>query len=61
MDHVILIRMPNGVITALMESAQGGSVDRIKVFPDRDAAVDVAIEHPLCQALPHQIVECDEL
>ena len=55
MDCVILIRMANGKIDALMENG------RLAVFPHMDAAIDAAEEHPLCQVLPYQIVECDEL
>jgi hypothetical protein len=56
-ECVILVRHPNDKVTALMED----DLEHIAVFPDLDAAVDLASEHILCQARPYQIVELDEL
>ena len=56
MECVILVRMPRGPVTGL----QNDNGD-LMVFPNRDAAIDAALAHPLCRALPYQIVECDEL
>lgn len=56
MDCVVLIRMDNGNITALMDDN-----DKIAVFPHVDDAVDAVAGNALCQAKPYQIVECDEL
>lgn len=55
MDCIILIRMSNGKITALMNG------DDIMVYPHIDDAVTATQKHALCAALPWQIVECDEL
>jgi len=55
MDCVVLIRMDNGNITALMEG------DNIAVFPHMDDAIVATQKSALCNAKPWQIVECDEL
>lgn len=57
MECIILIRMNNGSVTALMD--EGG--ENIALFSDMDAAVVVTQKHPLCQAMPWQIVELTEL
>lgn len=54
MDCIIIVRMPLGNITALMDG------DTIATFT-RDEAIEKARTHILCDAYPFQIVECDEL
>ena len=57
LDHIILYRNPsNGRVGAMMEDD-----DNIMIYPNRDAAIEVSLTHPLCQAWDHQIVELDEL
>ena len=56
MECVILIRCDNGDVWAISDDE-----DCIAVFPNMDEAVKLTDEHPLCQAMPHQIVELDEL
>lgn len=55
-DTVILVRFDNGRVDFLSEED-----GRMTVFPHRDAAIDCALSHPLCNALPYQVVELDEL
>lgn len=55
MDSIILMRLNNGDVVAISDE------DKITVFSDLDKAVDLAQKHPLCQAVPYQIVELDEL
>ena len=54
-ECVILLRLPNGKVTFIGEN------DEITVFPDRYAAIALALAHHLLQAFPYQIVELDEL
>jgi hypothetical protein len=49
------MRLNNGDVVAISDE------DRITVFSDFDRAVARAEKHPLCQAVPYQIVELDEL
>ena len=57
---VILFRNPgNGAIGFIGGGGYDG--EDIEVFPNLDAAISVALEHPLLKAWPYQIVECDEL
>ena len=55
MESIILMRLNNGDVVAISDD------DKITVFSDFDKAVDLAESHPLCQAVPYQIVELDEL
>jgi hypothetical protein len=57
MECVILIRMSDDCVTALMDIDD----DSIWVAQNFDDAVRMADGHFLCQAKPFQIVELDEL
>ena len=56
MDHIILVRYGTGKIVAIEDEEEN-----IEVFPDFDAALKLANNHMLCQRVPYQIVELDEL
>ena len=55
MECIVLIRMQNGAVVALMDG------DYVAVFPDMDDAIKICDNHFLTQSLPYQIVELDEL
>lgn len=57
-ECVILIRMDNGNISALADENEASNLHR---FANHDEAISVASRHPLCAAMPYQIVELDEL
>jgi len=55
MDCVILIRLNSGAVVGILEEG------RLATFPHMDDAVTFADGHLLCQRMPYQIVELDEL
>lgn len=55
MECVILVRLNSGKVVAIMED------ERLAVFRNTGEAVALADGHPLCKAMPYQIVELDEL
>lgn len=55
MQYVILVRKPNGNVTALMDG------DEIATFTSETAAQLCADHQILCKAQPYQIVELDQL
>lgn len=57
-EFVILIRKDNGQIEALRDGEDSNALAR---FSDIEAAIVCTQKHPLCLALPWQIVECNEL
>ena len=56
MDHVILIRFARGNVVGI--NTEEGN---LYIFPNFDEAYEAALLHPLCAALPYQIVELNEL
>lgn len=57
MDCVILFRNPSNGRVGFISDEDGEPT----VFFNFERAVDCADSHPLLQAWPYQIVECDEL
>lgn len=53
MQCVILVRFPNGEVTAIMNDTD------IATFEDETAAQQCADHQTLCKAMPYQIVELD--
>lgn len=58
MECIILYRNTNSDKVLALTT---GDEDDIAVFPDQDAAVACADQHPMCCVFPYQIVELVEL
>ncbi len=56
MECVILVRLNSGEVRAIK-----GDEDEIVVFPNLDEAATLAETHWLCQEMPYQVVELEEL
>ena len=57
MDTVILYRASNGKVCFVWSDDGMG----IETFPNIEAAIEYADKNKLFQAVPFQLVECDEL
>lgn len=55
MDHIIVVRYPNGDIRVVSNE------DGIMVFSDFDKAFEYAKNRPFYQGFPYQIIALDEL
>ncbi len=54
-ECAILVRLNSGRVVAISED------ENLAIFRNMDEAVALTDNHPLCKAMPYQIVELDEL